>query len=274
MGVCPSLVPEKGDEVSGYPLGYRSKQMWELKIEKKICAPKRVESSPLEKLLEAQNTAHRNGEEMDLELVCDQLLEEGTIKDEAKGLLSTKGTLRGVASHKREEVWRSLNGKFTLEAVDGVIMKSPFNSIILIMQLPVEILFVPGETLVDTILETAKTKGYNLVDPRVTFKKFDGTFHIADGVAHTKDSHFVGKTFDLLWKGDIDLAGEQIDMHIRATPIGPVGVILPKVPVVGKELESARESALSLTFSARGPLSKPELHLSPIDKLKPQKNSN
>jgi hypothetical protein len=223
-------------------------------------------------ILENGTSWHINftGKELALELVCDQFLEEGTIKDEAKGLLSAKGTLRGVASRKREAAWRSLGGEFTFEAIDGVIKKSPFNNIILIMQLPVDVLFVPEETLVDKILETAKTKGHNLVDTRVTFKKVDGTFHIADGVAHTKDSHFAGKTFDLLWEGDIDLAEKQIDMHIRAVPIGPVGLVLPKVPVVGKELEKAEKSAFSLMFSARGPLAKPELHLSPMDKLKPK----
>ena len=210
-----------------------------------------------------------NGENMLLEAVCDQFL-KGTIKDEVKGLLSAKGTLRCVASRKKEGVWRSLNGELTFEATEGWIKKSPINSIILITQLPVEVLLVPGVSLVDKILETAKTKGHNLVDTRVTFKKVDGTFHIADGVAHTKDSHFVGKTFDLLWKGDIDLVKKQIDMQIRAAPIGPVGLVLPKVPVVGKELEREKDYVFSLTFSARGPLSKPELHLSTVDKLKPK----
>ena len=210
------------------------------------------------------------GKEMAIELVFDQFL-EGTTKREAKGLLSAKGTLRGFASHKGYKMWRSLNGELTFEATEGAIKKSPLlNSIVLVMQLPVGILFAPEVSLVDQLQETAKKQGRNLLDTRVMFKKIDSTFYIADGVAHTENSHFAGKTVDLLFTGDIDLAEKQMDMKIKAATIGAVGLVLPKVPVVGKKLEKAREAALSLTFRARGPLGEPKLHLSPMGKLKPK----
>ena len=59
-------------------------------------------------------------------------------------------------------------------------------------------------------------------------------------------------------------------MKIKAATIGPAGLVLPKVPFIGKKLEKAKESAFSLTFNARGPLAKPKMHLSPMDKFKPK----
>ena len=207
---------------------------------------------------------------MDLALLFDQLI-EGTIKYEAKGLLHAKGTLSGVASSEGEKMWRSLNGELTFEATDGAIKQSPLlNSIVLTMQLPVSILFAPEVSLVDRLLETEKKKGRNLLDTTVQFKKIDSTFHLVDGIAHTEDSHFEGKTVDLLFRGDIDLAEKQMDMKVKAATIGPAGLVLPKVPFIGKKLEKAKESTFSLTFSARGPLVKPEVHLSPMDKFKPK----
>jgi hypothetical protein len=49
-----------------------------------------------------------------------------------------------------------------------------------------------------------------------------------------------------------------------------VPLLYTKVPFIGKKLEKAKESTFSLTFSARGPLAKPEVHLSPMDKFKPK----
>ncbi len=211
------------------------------------------------------------GKEMALELIFNQFL-EGATKREVKGLLSAKGTLRGFSSHKGYKMWRSLNGELTFEATEGAIKQSPLlNSIVLVMQLPVGFFFAPEVSIIDQLQETAKKHGRNLLDTRVMFRKIDSTFHIEGGVAHTENSHFAGKTVDLLFTGDIDLAEKQMDMKIKAATIGAVGLVLPKVPVVGKKLEKAREAALSLTFSARGPLAEPELYLSLMDKLKLKK---
>jgi uncharacterized protein involved in outer membrane biogenesis len=152
------------------------------------------------------------GKEMALELVFDQFL-VGTVESEAKGLLSAKGTLHAVPSQKGEKRLRSLNGEITFEATDGAIKKSPLlNSILLAMQLPLGILFAPGVSFIDRLLETTKKRGRNLLDTRVMFNKIDSTFYIYGGVAHTEDSHFAGKTVDLLFTGDIDLAEKQMDM--------------------------------------------------------------
>lgn len=208
------------------------------------------------------------GEEMALEGVFDQFIEDA-LKVGAQGLLNVKGNLRGASSHQEEKRWRSLNGELTFEATEGAIKGSPLlNSIVLAMQLPVSVLFAPGAALVERLKETAKKKGRNLLDNQSVFKKINSTFHLVDGIAHTDASHFEGKTVDLRFTGDIDLAENQMDMKIKAATIGPLGLVLPKVPVVGKELEKARESTFALTFSASGPLDEPKLHLSPLDRLK------
>jgi len=208
------------------------------------------------------------GKEMALERVFDQFIEEA-IKVGAQGLLRVKGTLRGASSHQEEKLWKSLNGECTFEATEGAIKGSPLlNSIVLAMQLPVSVLFAPGVSLVERFEETAKKKGRNLIDKQLVFKKIDSTFHLVDGIAHTEESHFEGKTIDMLFTGDIDLAEKQMDMKIKAATIGSVGLLLPKIPFVGKDLESARESVFSLTFSARGPLDEVKLRPLLMGKIK------
>lgn len=211
------------------------------------------------------------GKEMDLALFFDQLLEGGTIKDEAKGLVSAKVTLRGVASPDEEKMLRSLNGEFTFETAEGTIKNSHLlNTIVIAMQLPASILFHPGVSLVDRLGETAKKQGRNLVDMRVLFNSITGTFHIDDGVAHTKDFHFEGKTFQLLATGEIDLAEKQLYMKTKVTNIGPVSLVLSKVPFIGNELEKARKTVFLINFNVDGPLADPELHLYPWHKHKPK----
>jgi hypothetical protein len=88
-------------------------------------------------------------------------------------------------------------------------------------------------------------------------------------MAHTEDAHFEGKTIDMLFTGDIDLAEKLIDMKIRATTIDLGGLVLPKVPLLGEVLEKARKSVFSINFYVDGPLADPELHLHPWHKHKP-----
>ena len=216
-----------------------------------------------------------NGQEMDIEVIEHQLLEK-TLEGKAKGLLSVEGSLGGKVSRKKGEVWSSLDGILTLTATEGEIRQSPlFNSMMLAIQLPVSSLIVPGlreATLAGKFFDVVKTRGRTLNVKRMIFKGIDGTFQLAGGVAHTEDLFFNGETVDLLFKGDLDFAEEQIDMKIKATtPTGSIGSLLGKVPVAGKGWEKAKKSILSLSFIARGPISNPQVHLSAVDRLKPKK---
>jgi hypothetical protein len=213
-----------------------------------------------------------SGQNMNLEVVVDHLLEE-TIKGDVKnGLLSMEGTLSGVASRKREDVWKSLDGELKVRMIDGEIKKSPmFNSIMLATQLPVSVLLTSKAFSVNSLLETAKTRGRTLLDNPVIFKKIEGAFRIDTGVAHTEDLYFEGKTADILFRGDLNLVNEQIDMRISVAPIGPTGSILRKVPAIGKRMDRSIKSIFSLSFIAQGSISNPGLRLSTVDTLKPMR---
>ena len=213
-----------------------------------------------------------SGLNMDLEVVFDQLLEETTKGDVKKGFLSMEGTLSGVASHEREAVWKSLEGELKVRAIDGAIKQSPIlNSVLLATQLPVSVLFTSKASSLNSLLETVKTKGRNVLDNPVIYEKIEGTFQIDTGVAHTEDLHLDGETVDMLFKGDLDLVKEQVDMKIRTAPIEPIGSVLRKVPVAGKGMENISKSLISLSFTASGPLYEPKVQLDLVDKLKPKK---
>ena len=216
-----------------------------------------------------------SGQDINVETISDQFLGR-KLKSEAKGILSAEGNISGIASRKKKDLWQSLDGKFTLTATDGEIKQSPlFNSMLLAMQLPLGSLIVPGlreATLASKFFDVAKTRGRTLNVNRMIFKKIDGTFQLTSGVAHTEDLHIEGETVDVLFKGDLDLVREQMDMKIKATtPTGTIGSLLGKVPFAGKGWDKTKKSILSLNFIAQGPISNPKVQLSAVDKLKLKK---
>ena len=159
-----------------------------------------------------------------------------------------------------------MDGTLTFTATDGEIKQSPlFNSMLLAMRFPTG-------SIANILLDTVKTRGRALDVTRMIFKKVDGTFQLTDGLARTEDLFFDGETVDLLFKGDLDLVREQMDMKIKATtPTGSIGSLLLKVPVAGKGWDRAKKSVLSLSFIARGPISNPKVQLSAAERFKPER---
>jgi uncharacterized protein YhdP len=132
---------------------------------------------------------------------------------------------------------------------------------------------VPGVreiTLLNTVIDAAKTRGRSLDPSCIVFTKIDGAFRIEGGVAHTEDLRLESGVADLLFNGDVDLGGRSLDMRITATPLGSVGSVIGKVPVAGKKLKQAKERALSMDFTARGPIADPEVKLAAVEKILPK----
>ena len=120
-------------------------------------------------------------------------------------------------------MWRSINGELGFTITDAEFKQSPlFKSMLLATPLSVGIFLVPGlreVTLLSTLISAVRSKGRTLNANQFFFTRIDGTFHLADGLAHTEDSYFVGETVDLLFKGDIDLVKQYSDMRVKATPV-------------------------------------------------------
>jgi len=211
------------------------------------------------------------GRDMRLEELAGQF-QKGEMK--FKGLLYGKGSLRGIAAPKTEQVLGSMEGDLSLRITEGEIREYLlFKNIFILMQVSPATLLVPGLreiTALNTIIDAAKTSGRSLNPMCVVFNKIDGTFNIEDGVAHTEDLRLESGIADLLFKGDIDLGEGSLDMRISATPLGSVGSAIGKVPIAGKQLKRAKESVLSTDFIARGPISDPEVKLAVMENLRPR----
>ena len=214
-----------------------------------------------------------NGQDMRQEDILAQLREE-TSGAEVTGLLSAQGNLTGRAASEDEEVWRSIKGELGFTITDSKFKQSPlFKSMLLATPLSVGIFLVPGIreiTLLSTLISAARSKGRTLNANQFFFTRIDGTFHLADGLAHTDDSSFAGETVDLLFKGDIDLVKQHYGMRVKATPVGSIDSLTRKLPFVGKQLDKAKRSVLSYSFNVSGPILKPEAQLTSVEELEPK----
>lgn len=217
-------------------------------------------------------TAQFEGKDMSLETVIAEF-HKGSTK--GSGLVNVNGNISGMATGGKENVLRSLGGNLRIAVREGEIMEySLLKDILLLTQVPVGPSLIPGlrEVVgVSTLLDVAKTAGRTLDPTRVSFHKIDGSFSVAGGVAHTKDLRFESGTVDLICKGDMDLAKNIMDMKIRATPLGFVGSLMGKAPIVGGVLKGTKEAILSTDFVARGPIAHPDVKLAAVDKLLPGK---
>ena len=215
--------------------------------------------------------AEFEGKDLKLENILAQL-EEGEAKGE--GVLSASGNLKGAARPKIEDVLGSMEGNLQLVITDGEMREYLFlKNIFMLMQFSPATLAVPGLreiTVLNALLDAAKTRGKSLDPTCIVFTRVSGTFSLDGGVAHTEDLRLESGIADLLFKGDIDLAGNHLDMRITATPLGSIGTLIEKVPLAGEKLKQAKEAVLSTDFIVRGPISDPEVKLAVIEKLRPK----
>jgi hypothetical protein len=170
-------------------------------------------------------------------------------------------------------MWRSINGELGYRATKTQFNESPLFKTMLLATRSTGML-IPGLqqiSLANMLVDTLTSRGRSLNVNRVYFNSIVGTVHITDGLAHTEDSLFDGESVDLLFTGDIDLVKEDCTMKVRATPIGTIGSLVGKIPIIGKQIERLRNATLSFSFNVTGPLADPHVQLTAVERLIPQK---
>jgi uncharacterized protein involved in outer membrane biogenesis len=215
------------------------------------------------------------GQDMRLEAIS-RAFQEGEPK--YLGALSAGGALGGLAASRVEDTLGSMEGELQITVTDGEIREYLFlKNIIMLTQFSPTTLLVPGVrevTLLNTAIDVVKTRGRSLDPTCIRCTKIEGNFQIENGVAHTEDLRLESGLANLLFKGDVDLGKSQLDMRVRATPMGSIGSLMGKVPVAGKTLEKGKETVLSTDFIARGPISDPEVKLAVVEKVTRGKEEN
>jgi uncharacterized protein involved in outer membrane biogenesis len=214
-------------------------------------------------------SAALKGNDLRLQRLSAQLQDGET---RVKGVMGAEADLHCGAAADGEPMLGCLGGTLKVAVAEGEIKRyAMLKNILLLMQINPSTVLVPGVreiTILNTAVDAATSRGRSLDPTSVTFNKIDGTFAITDGVARTDDLKLESGTANLLFKGDIDLGKETMDMTVSATPLGAIGSLMGKVPFAGKALQKAKEATLSTDFIVRGPISDPEVTSATMDKIK------
>jgi hypothetical protein len=216
-------------------------------------------------------TADISGENLRVEEISAQLRSDKNAT--IKGPLRARGILNGSAASEEGGALRSLGGDVRIAVGKGEITQfSWLKNIFLLIQLSPATFLVPGlreVTVLNALIDAAKTRGRSLDPSNIVFSSIEGTFHIEKGVAHTEDLRLDSGIANLLFRGDFDLVEKRMNLIVRAVPLGSVGTIIEKVPLAGEQLKKAKESAISADFIVDGPMSNPEIKLRAADKIIP-----
>ena len=211
-----------------------------------------------------------SGQDMIIEEIFTQLFEES---ERVKGILNAQGNLSGRADDDPAEVWRSLNGELDYSVTNSQFNQSPlFKSMLLATRSPG--MLIPGLQIVslsNLLADVLKSRGRTLNVNQVYFNNIDGTVQISDGLARMEDSFWDGEAVDLLFTGDIDLVKGDYNMKARATPIGTIGSLMGKIPLLGNQIDRLRKASLSFSFNITGPFDDPNVQLTALERITPQK---
>jgi hypothetical protein len=217
-------------------------------------------------------TSDFSGHNIELAGLSAQLKDDGEAN--IKGPMSVKGNLRGYGSSEAVSAARSLEGNVRLTSDGGEITQySWIKNIFLMIQVNPGTMLTPGLrelTILNTVIDAAKTRGRSLNPTYTVFNSLGGNFHITGAVAHTEDLRLESGIADLIFKGEIDLVDRQMDMIVTATPLGSVGSLMEKVPLAGEALKKAKEATIATDFIVRGSLTEPEVKLAAVEKLIPK----
>ena len=191
------------------------------------------------------------GQEMKLGDLWPQLYGEEN-KRRATGFLNAEGTLSGGRSSPGNGgMWETLNGQLALTSTKVSFVKSSlFRNILLAAAGPV-----------GTLFNIATLQDHSLDTDNIFFNTAKGTFTVTNGTARTEDLYFDGSAVDFHFKGDMDFAKNYMDMKVQAIPLSTVGVLMGKVPLVGKSLDKVKRAVLSYKFNVTGPITEPKAEL-------------
>ena len=197
------------------------------------------------------------GQEMKLGNLWPQLYGEEN-KRRATGFLNAEGSLSGGRSSPGNGgMWETLNGQVALTSTKVTFVQSSlFRNILLAAAGPV-----------GTLFNIATLQDHSLDTDNIFFNTAKGTFTVTNGTARTEDLYFDGSAVDFRFKGNMDFAKNYMDMKVQAIPLSTVGVLMGKVPLVGKSLDKVKRAVLSYKFNVTGPITEPKAELESTEEV-------
>lgn len=167
------------------------------------------------------------------------------------GTLSVKGMVEGHGKGN-VSVYRTLNGELKVVMNDGRIRRGTIiPKMLTLMNLP---------ALLQGKVDLNK-EGY-------PFDRQAATVTIKDGVMTSKDIFMDGPILKLTGAGTYDLADDQLDLAIAASPFGPYFKLLRKIPFFGLLLEGDQKTIGMALFDVKGPINNPVIKPLPLESFK------
>ena len=163
------------------------------------------------------------------------------------GELSATATMQGHGRHPRG-VLPTLNGKVEMLIAQGRIQKGTVVPKIVMM------LNLPG-------LLQGKV---DLTRDGMPFDKLGATISIKDGVLYSENIVMDSPVIKITGAGKYDLAGDQLDVILAASPLGAYAQLLKSIPLFGKLFAGERKGIDTALFAVKGSLQGPKVSYLPL----------
>lgn len=103
----------------------------------------------------------------------------------------------------------------------------------------------------------------------LAFSLFESDFRYAKGVAELSEAHAVHPSLMLDFDGRIELDPAVADLRGKAIPFESANRLIGQVPVLGGLITGGGKGVLAADFQLQGPLTEPEVSVSPLSALTP-----
>jgi uncharacterized protein YhdP len=104
----------------------------------------------------------------------------------------------------------------------------------------------------------------------IHFDRLELPFTLDDEVIAIDRGRMSGSQLGLTLKGQVDLAGEQLNLEGTVVPFYAINRAIGKIPLVGPFLSgSDGEGAFAATYSVKGAMAQPDVWVNPLSVLAP-----
>jgi hypothetical protein len=104
----------------------------------------------------------------------------------------------------------------------------------------------------------------------IAFEQLEAPFVVRDDLLQLDRGRMYGSQLGLTFEGQLDLAGDTMDLEGTVVPVYGVNWTIGQIPIIGQLLRGSKgEGAFAVTYGMRGPVGAPEIRVNPLSALAP-----